>query len=148
MKKVLAFFGAFNPPTIAHLQLAELAMRSTGRDGVIFVPSRMGYIRYEQQKDYAYTDEQRLAMLMLAARDRSWMEVCGWELEQARQPRTYETLCHLREEGYQPSLLMGSDKLPELRDGWLFVEEIVREFGIVCLAREEDDVKKMILEDP
>ena len=40
MKNVLAFFGAFNPPTRAHLELADFARRETGRDGVIFVPSR------------------------------------------------------------------------------------------------------------
>ena len=30
MKKALAFFGAFNPPTKAHLELARYAMEKTG----------------------------------------------------------------------------------------------------------------------
>ena len=34
MKHVLAFFGAFNPPTRAHLELADFARRETGADGV------------------------------------------------------------------------------------------------------------------
>ena len=29
MKKVLAFFGAFNPPTTAHLELADFARKAT-----------------------------------------------------------------------------------------------------------------------
>ena len=48
MKKALAFFGAFNPPTLAHLDLARYAMEKTGRDTVVFVPSRSVYIRETQ----------------------------------------------------------------------------------------------------
>ena len=51
MKRVLAFFGAFNPPTVAHIELARFAMERTGRDGVVFVPSKSVYIRGEQGKD-------------------------------------------------------------------------------------------------
>ena len=51
MKKALAFFGAFNPPTTAHLELARYALEQTGRESVVFVPSRSAYIREEQGKD-------------------------------------------------------------------------------------------------
>ena len=43
---------------------------------------------------------------------------------------------------------MGSDKLPELEHGWLYVKEIVQEFGIVCLARGADKCGRMIRQDP
>ena len=146
--KALAFFGAFNPPTVAHIQLAEFALRQTGgRERVIFVPSKAAYIKDEQGKDFAYTDGQRLSMLQKAAEARPWMAVTGWEMEQPRQPRTYETLCHLRAEGIQAALLLGSDKLPELEHGWLHVEEIAREFGIVCLSRGGDECARMIQEN-
>ena len=45
MKRVLAFFGAFNPPTVAHVESARFAMERTGREGVVFVPSKSVYIR-------------------------------------------------------------------------------------------------------
>lgn len=145
----LAFFGAFNPPTVAHLELARFAREKTGAEQAVFVPSRAVYIREAQGKDYAYTDAQRLAMLRAAAEKRPWMAVTDWEMRQERQPRSYETLCHLREEESGPvKLLMGSDKLPELEHGWLHVEEIVREFGIVCLTRGADECGRMLREDP
>jgi len=144
----LAFFGAFNPPTTAHLDLARFAMEKTEAEQVIFVPSRAVYICRDQGKDFAYQDEERLAMLRKAAESRPWMTVTDWEMKQERQPRTYETLCHLREEGRGATLLMGSDKLPELEKGWLHVEEIVREFGIVCLTRGRDECRRMLREDP
>ena len=148
MKKVLAFFGAFNPPTRAHLELADFAWRETGREGVIFVPSRTDYIRNDQGKDAVYSNEEREELLRRLAESRPWIRVCDWELHQAEQPRTYRTLCHLREEGYEPSLLMGSDKLRELSSGWKHVPEIAREFGIVCLARGKDSCREIIRDDP
>lgn len=38
MSGALAFFGAFNPPTVAHLELARFALEQTGRERAIFVP--------------------------------------------------------------------------------------------------------------
>ena len=145
---VLAFFGAFNPPTAAHLELADLARRETGREGVLFVPSRTDYIRDVQGKDGAFSNDARLKMLETLARSRPWMLVTDAELRMEHQPRTYTTLCLLRREGFSPSLLMGSDKLPELATGWKNVEEIAREFGIVCMARGTDSCRRMIREDP
>ena len=146
MKKALAFFGAFNPPTLAHLELARYALEKTGRDTVIFVPSRRAYIREEQGKEFAYSDRERLAMLRAAAEMRPWMTVTDWEMTLDRQPRSYETLCHLKEEGVDAALLMGSDKLAELEHGWKYVKEIAEQFGIICLARGGDDCEKIIRE--
>ena len=107
MRNVLSFFGAFNPPTCAHLELADFACRETGREGVIFVPSRSDYIRNDQQKDGVLSGEKRLALLRKLAETRPWMHVTNRELLQPAQPRTYVTLCSLREEGYSPTLLLG-----------------------------------------
>ena len=144
---MLAFFGAFNPPTLAHLELARFALKATGRESVVFVPSRSVYIRKNQGKDFAYPDGRRLAMLRAAAERRPWMHVTDWEITRGYQPRTYETLCHLRDEGLQAALLLGSDKLPELEHGWLHVREIAEQFGIVCLARGGDDCEQIIREN-
>ena len=142
----LAFFGAFNPPTLAHLSLARFAMEQTGGKRVYFVPSKVEYIREEQEKAGAYGDAERLKMLRAAMRERPWMEVCDWEIGSARQPRTYETLCRFRENGHMPALLLGSDKLDEL-DRWFRVEDIAREFGIVCLTRGGDERARLTREN-
>lgn len=148
MKAVLAFFGAFNPPTIAHLKLAEEAMRAAGREGVVFVPSKSAYIRGEQGKDFAFTDEERLAMLRTLSEHYPFVEVYDGEIRRKEQPRTYLTLCALRDMGYQPSLLFGSDKLAELETGWKYTREIAEEFGMVCMTRGEDDCERMLRENP
>ncbi len=145
-REYLAFFGAFNPPTNAHIRLAEFAMKATGVKGVLFIPSKENYIRDFQGKDYAYGDRERLEMLRLTAEKRPWMEVSDVEILQKSQPRTYETLCRLRDAGKEASLLIGSDKLPELAEIWAHVDEIAREFGIVVLTRGADMCGRMIRE--
>ena len=147
MKNVLAFFGAFNPPTRAHLDRADFAFRAAGREGVIFVPSRSDYIRDDQGKRGVFSGEARLAMLRRLAETRPWMRVSDWELLQPEQPRSYVTLCALREAGFTPALLMGSDKLREFST-WRFVPEIAKQFGIVCLTRGEDSCREIIEGDP
>ena len=144
MTASLAFFGAFNPPTSAHIDLAEFAMKALGRDHVIFVPSQSTYISGFQGKDYAFSNEERLSMLNTIAAARPWMRVCDWEMKQSKQPKTYATLCHLREEGECPSLLIGSDKLIELETKWQFTREISDEFGIVCMDRGADNCEEII----
>ncbi len=146
MIRALAFFGAFNPPTLAHLNLAKSAMEKSGQEIVVFVPSKDVYIRKEQGKDFAYPDAERLAMLRAASKSRPWMRVTEWEMTREHQPRTYETLCHLKEKGIHAKLLIGSDKLAELESKWLYVREIAEEFGIVCLERGADDAERMIRE--
>lgn len=148
LKRVLAFFGAFNPPTVAHIELARFAMEQTGRDGVVFVPSKSVYIRGEQGKDFAYSEHKRLEMLGRAAQSRPWMAVSDIEIRAEAQPRTYDTLCRLRDEaGYEPSLLLGSDKLAELETVWRHVEDIGREFGFVCMTRGGDECERLLAED-
>ena len=148
MIQALAFGGAFNPPTIAHIRLAEFALRHTGLEQVVFIPSKTSYIENDQGKDYAFSDRERLFLLRTIAQSNPWMKVCDHELKQDHQPRTYETLTWLETRGYHASLLFGSDKLPELEHGWRHVEEIADHFGIVCLTRNHDNAAKMLRTDP
>ena len=148
MKRGLLFAGAFNPVTIAHVNCADKAMHDSHRDYVIFVPSKETYIRFDQKKDYVYSDSVRLAMLKKAVSDRADMLVSDYELCSDHQPRTYETLCALKRQGYECSLLFGSDKLQELSSAWLHVEEIAQEFGIVCMTRNHLNTEEIIEKDP
>jgi len=144
----LAFFGAFNPPTVGHLKAAFYAMEKLSLSSVLFVPSKSRYIRDEEGKDFAYSDEARLSMLQTLGKKRPWMAVDNREIESESQPRTYDTLkAILSSTGRRYSLLFGSDKLPELQTGWRHVPEILKEFGIVVLPRNGEDPERMVEED-
>lgn len=145
--KALVYGGAFNPPTKAHIELADFARKEAGFDKVIFVPSKMRYIEEDQKKDFAFDDETRLSMLEEIAEKREWMEVCDYELRARAQPRTYITMKYLKEQGYECCLLFGSDKLPELNGGWQYVDEICHEFGICCMERNNENCEEIIEQD-
>ncbi len=146
--KALVFGGAFNPPSRAHIDLAYHAMQESQSDCVIFVPSKMSYIKKEQGKDYAFRDEDRLSMLNKIAENKDWMIVSDFEIHSDTQPRTYLTLQHLKEEGYSCRLLIGYDKLIELETNWQYIPEIMHEFGVVAMDRYEDDCISYIAKDP
>jgi len=144
----LVFGGAFNPPSRAHIDLAYYAMQQGHADCVIFVPSKMSYIKKEQGKDYAFSDEERFSMLNTIAENKEWMIVSDYEIYSETQPRTYITLQYLREQGYSCRLLIGFDKLIELETNWKHIPEIMHEFGIVAMNRYEDDCSAYIRNDP
>ena len=137
MKKVLAFFGAFNPPTKAHVDLAKLAMEQTESNGVVFVPSKTEYIEEEQKKDWAFNRMDRLAMLeRIRQKNYLWMSFSLHDMFSDDQPKTYDTLRFLRDnQGYDPTLLVGSDQFYRMEKEWEHVPEIAEEFGIVCIPR-------------
>ncbi len=148
MARSLAFFGAFNPPTRAHIDLAEVAREAVGAEDVIFVPSKSVYIRDEQKKSFVFSDEDRIEMLKRITADRPKARWTDIEMKQAEQPRTYHTLCMLRDQGEDPALLIGADKLLELEHLWCYVREMADEFGIVCMDRGDMDCESIIRESP
>ena len=137
MKNVLAFFGAFNPPTKAHVELAKLAMEASGRKGVVFVPSKAEYIVDAQEKNYAFEDELRLEMIKDLQVRHSWLLFSDCDLAAEEQPHTYTSLCALRDQGFNAALLIGEDVLWSMEKEWQDVDKIAREFGIVCITRSD-----------
>ncbi|MBR2990871.1 MAG: nicotinate (nicotinamide) nucleotide adenylyltransferase [Solobacterium sp.] len=141
--RVLYFGGAFNPPTRAHIELADEVRRKLGYDRVLFMPTKYEYIRFEEGKDFAYPDEMRLDLLRKIARNRDWMIVSDYEIRQEEQPRTYHTLQALKEQ-YELKLLIGTDWLKKLETGWTYIREICREFGIIVMERDGDCAQEII----
>lgn len=146
MSKALFYGGAFNPVSLAHVELADYVRKELGFDKVIFVPTKDKYIRFDEGKDFVFSENKRLSLLQEVAKDRDWMVVSDYELTLNEQPRTYFSLKHFQEE-YDIKLLMGSDWLPKLQTGWRYVEEITHEFGIVVMTRSDDKLEETIESD-
>lgn len=147
-ERALVFAGAFNPITIAHLRRAQYAKDYLRFDKVVFVPSKSSYIKDVQEKDSAYSGEERLRRLNLVRKDYPFREVSDFELRQKEQPRTYFTLKEIKKDYLEVKLLFGSDKLVELERVWKHVDEIGKEFGFAVRSRRNRDLKKIIHEDP
>lgn len=146
--RVLAFFGAFNPPTIAHVELAKLALDETGCKQLFFVPSQKFYVTEEQKKDYCFEDYERLEMIYAACRDDNRLNYITYDINAEVQPRTYDTLCWMRDEmKVDPVLLVGMDQFLNMKTGWKHVPEIAKEFGIVVISRHNGPSRKALAED-
>lgn len=136
--RCLLFAGAFNPPTIAHIEIAEHVRKELSFDKVILMPSKEEYIQNVQNKSFAFKNEERFNFLKEISINNANFIVSDFEIKQKRQPKTYETLNYLKSEGYNCSLLIGSDKLGELENSWYRIQDIISEFGLVVVSREKD----------
>ena len=112
-KTIIVFGGSFDPPHVAHTELARQAMDAIGADATAFVPAGKA-----PHKSTAQTPaEDRLAMVRLATAGEPRFFVVEDEVVRAADGRpsyTVETLAALRERwgaGVKMRLLMGADML-------------------------------------
>lgn len=146
--KTLFFGGAFNPPTKAHLLLAEELMETFSFEKVLFVPTKSKYILDVEKKDSSFSEEQRYKMLLALTETHQSLAVSDIEIRSKEQPRTYFTLRKLKEQGYDLTLMLGSDWLKSLKTAWMYIDEILAEFPLLVIVRNHDDVERIIDEDP
>lgn len=76
MEKNGFFGGCFNPPTIAHLELAKLVLKEIKLDKIVFVPMSDFY-----KKKGLISQEHRLNMLKLLTKDENQMEISNFEFD-------------------------------------------------------------------
>ncbi len=108
--------GAFNPPHIGHLVLAQEAASQLGLERVLLVPAgRAPHKRIDPEPGAGL----RLEMARLAAADNELLEVSPIEVEREGPSYTFHTLELLRERRPDDELtfLMGADVAAHL-DEW------------------------------
>ncbi|MCL2548384.1 MAG: nicotinate (nicotinamide) nucleotide adenylyltransferase [Symbiobacteriaceae bacterium] len=137
------FGGSFNPPTQAHLMLANHLLGHYV-DRVIFLPVGDAYT-----KEDLIPASDRLAMLRLVVRDNPGFILSELETGLASPSKTYDSLVHL-EEAFPTARLffiMGSDQLEGLQR-WHRIDDLLRKFTLLLLQRAEDDVEIRFQQDP
>ena len=140
-KQIMVFGGCFNPPLNSHFSLAEQMLNEYSQiEKVLFVPVSNKY-----PKRGLASDEDRYNMLKLICDKNDRFDLSRVEIECSRQLFTIETLRILQKEypEYELTFLTGSDNLKEL-ETWDKVEELVSEFKLYILKRDEDDIEKII----
>lgn len=140
--------GAFNPPTLAHIVLAEEAKRKVNADLVIFVPSKASYMKTwkEYQNSDIYSDETR--RLTLLACECEWLKVDTCEMDGIVSGKTYDTIWYIKEKYHTKEVYfaIGSDKLTEL-PRWAMADELISSEKFIVMQRNGDDVNSIIMAD-
>lgn len=143
--KILAIFGgSFNPPLYSHFSLAQQIVNEYENiEKVIFVPVNSKY-----EKPELISNEHRYNMLKLVCDNNKDFEVSRIELEQDRQLNTLETLNLLKNQysEYDLYFTLGTDNLKDFPN-WSYPEEILSNFKILVIERDEDKMDKIIESD-
>jgi len=127
--------GAFNPPHIGHLVLAQEAAAQLGLDRVVLVPTGRAPHKEIADDPGAAT---RLELTRVAARENELLDVSEYECARATdgdEPSyTVRTLEHLSEQGEDLHLLMGADVAAHL-DEWHQPERVLELARLGIAAR-------------
>lgn len=152
ISQVLIAFGSFNPVTVMHLRMFEIAKHHlmikkniTVEKGIIS-PANDSYARIKPSLSPA---RHRLAMIKLALSDTKWISCEPWETEQNEWILTLPALRHYETKyGKNIRLLCGADLLDSFLIPGLWsdehIEDILRSYGVVCLPREGSNPWKLI----
>ena len=138
---IAVFGGSFNPPTVAHINLAKQVLEEMNEiEKVIFVPVSTKY-----NKKGLATDEVRLNMLKSICNSQENLEVSDLELKSERQLYTIETLRIIEEQkpGKEIYFIIGTDNLKEL-ETWYKPDELLKNFKIIVLDRGKDNTEDII----
>jgi len=126
--------GAFNPPHIGHLALAQEAYVRLGLDEVLLVPmARAPHREIEPEPG----PEVRLRMVELAVSGDVRLTACPLEVDRGGRSYTVDTLRTLRDRGPADErvLILGADAAAGL-SSWREPEEVLRLASVAVAARE------------
>jgi len=140
--RIVVMGGSFNPPTIAHLQLMQAALKAVEARQGIFVPTAHNYVarKMKQQKcpQHTMSESMRLEMLECVCRTDIRLSVSRIQMLKKESGHDYEMLEEIQKKFPDAELyfVTGSDKL---RFKW--VARLSEAFRILVAKRDEDDLE-------
>ena len=131
--KIGFFGGAFNPPTIAHINLVKEALKEYSFDAIYFVPVNNFY-----KKQGLIDISQRIDMLNLECKNNSKMFVSEIEKEMNREFKANEIFEIIKETYSVDDLyfLMGEDNYEKM-SSWENYEKL-KEYKYLIFQRREN----------
>ena len=134
--RVGVFGGAFDPPHLAHHQLAEAALQQLGLDVLHIVPTGLAWHKARVLSPAVH----RLAMCELAFEDLAKVRIDARETERSGPSYTADTLTELAEEypGAALYLIIGADQLLAFKR-WVRWAEVLDMATLVVAQRAPQD---------
>lgn len=133
MKRVGIVGGAYNPPHIGHLIVANEVKHALNLDEVRLMPTATSP---HKKTDETVTKEQRLEMVKRATDGVDGLRACAFEVERGGVSYTFDTLQNLRKE--EPDVtfyfIVGGDMVDQL-DRWHRIDEMMEMVTFVGVNR-------------
>lgn len=136
--------GSFNPVHIGHMMLASYLSQWGYVDQVWLSLSPRNPLK---DAESLLPDTKRLAMLSLACRNATGIDICDLELSMPRPSYTIDTLRALRERypEHKFKIIIGSDNWLVFQK-WKSWQEILSEFGVIVYPRPGYPVEKKYID--
>ncbi|RZB56966.1 nicotinamide/nicotinic acid mononucleotide adenylyltransferase isoform X2 [Glycine max] len=158
---ILVATGSFNPPTFMHLRMFELARDALNSDGYCVIGGYLSPVNDAYKKKGLISAEHRIQLCHFACKSSDFIMVDPWEASQSTYQRTLTVLSRVHnsvcetglvsQESLKVMLLCGSDLLHSfsIPGFWIpdQVKTICKDYGVVCIPREGQDVEKTIFKD-
>ena len=131
MKRIGFFGGCFNPPTVAHIEIAKKELKDFNLDKIIFVPMGDKYSKIELIKF-----DHRYKMLELCCKDINNIEISDMQKYQIEKKYAIETFKEI-EKKYDDTenfFIMGIDNFIKMQD-WKLYDELMKYQYIVFKRR-------------
>ena len=141
---IVVFGGAFNPPTLAHLDIYHHVKQHVDCEKFIYLPVSSLYTKRSLASNH-----HRFQMLKLMTEGYPDIEVSGMEFDDSDYLGTYQSLLRFQER-YQESeiaFLIGADNLPKLHK-WINAASLLNDFRFIVVNRNHQDLNKVISADP
>ena len=138
MPKVAIFGGTFNPLHIGHYQMLKALNECEDIDKIFLMPDR---IPPHKVCDFMASDEDRIEMCRIAAKDFNKCELCLIEFERKGKSYTYDTV-KLLKKMYSDNeffFVCGGDMLVYF-DKWYRFEDLMKELSFIVFKRSDTDI--------
>jgi len=164
--------GSFNPPTIMHLRLFELARDHLRTKGINVIGGIISPVHDKYGKKGLLPSNHRIKMVKLAIEDNDFLKCSQWEVHQDQWTRTRDVLDEYKKQvaqaienpdskpdwlpkfpelsGEIPQILLvcGGDLLESFSVPGLWkgedIQTIVKEFGLVVVKREGSNPENFV----
>ncbi len=137
---IVVFGGSFNPPTIAHYEIAKHILRQIDCDQFFFLP-----VGDQYPKKGLIASSHRVTMLQLVCEQLERASVSTIEIEANHVLTSFETLTLLKENNptEEIAFVIGADNLEDLPN-WAQYEQLIRNFKLIVFRRDDIDVDGII----
>ncbi|CAF3440159.1 unnamed protein product [Rotaria sp. Silwood1] len=143
---VFLLTGSFNPVTIAHLRMLELARDYYHLQSIQVLEGIISPVSDSYGKAGLAKVEHRIEMLQAAIRNDHWLRIDTWEAKQTSWTRTRLVLDHHYEdikkrygENTELRLLSGADVARSMLNPNIWIpkdiDEIMTNYGLACITR-------------
>ena len=138
MPRVAIFGGTFNPLHIGHYQMLKALNECEDIDKIFLMPDK---IPPHKVGNFMASDEERIEMCRIAAKDFNKCDLCLIEFEREGKSYTYDTVRLLKEkfENFEFSFVCGGDMLVYF-DKWYRFKDLMKEINFIVFKRSDTDI--------